>query len=276
MLLKNMEMTIAHEVDLEEERVEQWKKELLQLPEGSMYMTTSSDKTYFYHFNRGQRRGITRDRDLIHALARKKYLKILIKEHKKVLDCAARGITDRRIRGKERTVSLPLQKLLDQYMEAGLEVARITCSDMQYSWMKEPYVGNTLEPEMREYVTFSGINVRSKSEQTIGNALETRGIPYRYEQAFKFNVAWMEGVSRLEKVYYPDFTIVTANGKYILWEHLGRVDSPGYRIHNMEKIAAYRQGGLCEERQLILTFESDLKNPERLDEIIRNRVLRYI
>lgn len=276
MILGNADITITHAVTREETRVREWKKEILELPPGSLYSTSTSGRTFFYHSHQGKRRGISKEEDLIYALARKKYLKLMIKEHVKVLDIAARGIHDRRSRGKSMTVSLPLEKLLNSYVSMGLDLARITCSDRQYQWMKKPYVGNPVNPEAREYKTHSGIGVRSKSEQSIGNALEKKGIPYRYEQGFRVSVEWMEDADRIEKIYYPDFTILTTAGKYIIWEHLGRVDKLDYRIHNIEKISAYRQSGFLGEEQMILTFEKDMMDLDTIDRIIRNRIIPYL
>ena len=48
-----------------------------------------------------------------------------------------------------------------------------------------------------------------------------------------------------------------------------------YRIHNMEKIAAYRQSGHFPEHSLILTFEADLVSRAKLTRIIETRILPY-
>lgn len=130
------------------------------------------------------------------------------------------------------------------------------------------------------FETFSGIKVRSKSEQVIGNALEVKGIPYRYEPEISMDLRWMEGVDWLVqgkyKTYYPDFVIMTADGSFIFWEHLGRVDLEEYRKHNMEKIAAYRQNGVCDDDHLILSFEKDMERPETVHTIIAKRILPYM
>lgn len=119
--------------------------------------------------------------------------------------------------------------------------------------------------------------MRSKSERDIGNRLELYGIPYRYEQAFTLDVLWMDNeygeALYSPKTYYPDFTIMTIRGELIIWEHLGRVDLFRYRSHNMEKISAFRQGGVLDCRHMILTFENDLIKSEKLDEIIKHQIL---
>ena len=143
--------------------------------------------------------------------------------------------------------------------------------------MHSSYPTNEMNPEERIYETYSGIKMRSKSERDIGNQLELFGIPYRYEQAFTLDVLWMDNelgeALYSPKTYYPDFTILTVSGEYIIWEHLGRTDQFRYRAHNMEKICAFRQGAGLDSRHMILTFENDIIKLEKIDEIIKHQIL---
>lgn len=244
--------------------IDRWKKEMKNSPEGSLHCVVRSGRRFYYNRCGGRRIGITKDEELIYSLARKRYLSLLISTHERAMSSG--GEPD----------ALPLRELLDYYICKGLDPTRITCSKEQYIWMSHEYRANTLNPEERVYETYSGLGTRSKSEQSIGKALERYGVPYRYEPELRLDIGWMEGVNARYKSYYPDFVILAADGSKILWEHLGRVDRSGYRSHNMEKIAAYRQGLGIDERQLILTFESDLRQPETLDSIIERRVLPYV
>lgn len=112
----------------------------------------------------------------------------------------------------------------------------MTCSEEQYRWTQANYRQNTLHEDEKIYRTYSGIMVRSKSEQTIGNELELSGVPYRYEMVIQLDVSWMDDAEGLAmgpyKTYSPDFIILTAAGKYIVWEHLGRLDQHRYRLKN--------------------------------------------
>ena len=244
--------------------VECWRKEALNLPDGMLHCVTRNGRVFFYNRYNGRRAGITGNRELVYALARKRYLALLISAHEKATELSC------------NTNSLPLEKLLEYYTEKGLTLARITCSKEQYKWMEENYRRNPVDPEQRVYQTHSGLKMRSKSEQTIGNALERNGVPYRYEPEIRIDVGWMEDVSAPYKTYYPDFVILTADGTEIIWEHLGRVDLKAYRDHNMEKISAYREGMGIDERQLILTFENDLRDLENIDRIVERRIMPYI
>lgn len=256
--------------------------ELKSLPNGTLCLWPKKEtgKTYFSVHNRGSNHGITSNTELIYKLARKRYLSIVgskIENDLFINKKVALSILRQRKKQHRQDPDKQVRDLLEQYAAAGLDVARITMTPEQYRWMHSPYDTNEMYPEEKIYKTYSGILVRSKSEQSIGNQLELYGIPYRYEQALAFEVFWMDDKDGealySPKTYYPDFTILTLNGEYIIWEHLGRVDKYKYRSHTMEKICAYRQSGEVDYRHLILTFESDLIRPEILDEIIQNQVI---
>ena len=240
------------------------------------------EKTYYQQVVNGKRKGITRDVDLVYKLARKRYLRLRVKEQEETINNIGvlTGFSRRKKTGIQRRTFSPLEQLLDKYGRAGLEVLRITCSPQQYHWMKQQYRKNTMNPEQLKYETYSGIKVRSKSEQSIGNELEVRGVPYRYEPEVRLDLGWMEGVDWLSqgryKTFYPDFVIMTADGSFIFWEHLGRVDLEEYRKHNMEKIAAYRQNGICDDDHLILSFEKDMERTETIQRMIVKRILPFM
>ena len=254
-----------------------WEEEIKRLPKGSLFCCERSDGVFYYHCFNGRKVGITRDLDMLYALARKKYLKTITSAQKNNI---------KRICNILRTgkyINSPMsegEQLLHYYGKLGLDILRITCNKKQYQWAKGNYSKNQKYPEQLVFKTYSGIKVRSKSEKDIGNALEVNGIPYRYEQEIKLDIGWMKGVSGgtmgAYKTYYPDFTILTFTGEYIIWEHLGRVDLPDYRAHNMEKIAAYRQSGLVFDHSLILTFEHDLRSKSSMARIIETRILPYV
>ena len=273
-------------LDLEERKRAARKKELTALPEGRLKIIPWGDCQLFQRAGKDGVRGISHNQDMIYKLARKQYL-LLLEEEKKIEilwvyqaseeDKEAWGLSRRQrqrasnpggFRALAEEKMSEVEQLLDKYAKAGLDVLRITCSREQYHWMKAEYRKNTAYPEQLVYETYSGIKVRSKSEQRIGNALE---------------VGWMEGINggrftgrgKRYKEYYPDFVILTATGELLIWEHLGRVHEESYRAHNMEKIAAYRQTSFCDDEHLILTFEHDMIKTETLEEIIRRRVLPY-
>ena len=254
-----------------------WEEEVKRLHRGSLFCYSRNDGVFYYHCFDGRKVGITRDLDMLYALARKKYLKTVISDQRQNI----KRICSIMKTGKYTNGPMSkTDKLLHYYGELGLDILRITCNKKQYQWAKGSFLKNQRNPEQLVFETYSGVKVRSKSEKEIGNSLEVNGIPYRYEQGIELDVSWMKGVSGgamgLYKTYYPDFTTLTFTGEYIIWEHLGRVDLPDYRVHNMEKIAAYRQSGLFFDHSLILPYEHDLRSHSTLKRIIETRILPYV
>lgn len=259
---------------IEERHAQLLRKELEKLPGGSLHLKMVSGKTYYGYAIDGTRHSITQDLDLVYQLARKRYVQLKLQEYENTCLCSG----DRRT-VRMRPVAKQLRKLLENYRRARLDLMRITLTPKQYHWVHSHYQTNPY-PKDLEYITYSGIVMRSKSERDIGNEMELEGIPYRYEQGVRAKVQWMSGVERISsdgyKIYYPDFLILTATGEVIFWEHLGRVDLPDYRMRFAERVSAIRLGGLCSEKNLILTFEYDLKDSNFIREIIARRILPYV
>ena len=217
------------------------------------------------------------DLDLVYKLARKKYLQLKLREHEaQYSSYYGKYLVD----PKPVPASKQIRKHLDRCGKAKLDVRRITLSPEQYRWVHENYPRDEIPPGEKYYETYSGVRMRSKSERDIGNELELEGIPYRYGQKIVLDVSWMEEVRGNTydgwKAYYPDFTILTATGEFIYWEHLGRLDLAGYRMRNVEKFAAARQGGYIKEEMLIMTVERDLEDGNFIRGVIARRILPYM
>lgn len=188
---------LEKELELEQERLQRWRKEIDKLPNGTLHFTFHNGRCYFYRMVGKKRKGISLDTDLVYQLARKRYLLLLRKAHEQKLRHILRG-------GKTYGEDGHLQAFLENCVRAGLDLLRITCSEEQYRWVKDSYDKNPKEFGDRVYRTYSGVEVRSKSEQAIGNALERYGIPYRYEPGVRLDVSVIKlpGVDSF-KVYYP-------------------------------------------------------------------------
>ena len=90
--------------------------------------------------------------------------------------------------------------------------------------------------------------MRSKSEMIIANALKHAGIPYHYEMP-----VYLEGRGEAR----PDFTVLNVRGRReVIWEHLGRLDRPGYATDNAHKLAAYQLNGYRWGETFIMTCET--------------------
>lgn len=115
-------------------------------------------------------------------------------------------------------------------------------------WKTSEYEKNQNRTDALVQRTLCGIRVRSKSEAIIADQLYNRGIPFRYEALININ----------NKDYYPDFTILHPRTlKQIVWEHFGMMSNPSYRYNAFKKLAAYSDGGLKLDSDLIATFEWD-------------------
>ena len=84
------------------------------------------------------------------------------------------------------------------------------------------------------HVAPGGVLVRSKNEVIVASILEDL-VPDRwsYEQPLT-----IDGVTK-----YPDFTIETASGDEIIWEHLGMMSNPKYAADWAAKKAWYVANG---------------------------------
>lgn len=275
--LSTFQQTLLFIMQLEEKRLKLWRKELRKMPEGGFTIKFSKKYCYLYHVLDGKQSPISHDLDLVYKLARKKYLGLKLREHEAQWSSYyGKYLVD----PKPVSASKQIKKLLEKCKKAKLDVTRITLSREQYRWVHENYPRDEIPPGEKYYETYSGIRMRSKSERDIGNELEIEGIPYRYGQKVVLDVSWIEEVRGNTydgwKAYYPDFTILTATGEFIYWEHLGRLDLSGYRIRNVEKFAAARQGGYIEEEMLILTVERDLEDGNFIRGVIARRILPYM
>ncbi|GAA4785587.1 hypothetical protein GCM10023200_19400 [Actinomycetospora chlora] len=86
------------------------------------------------------------------------------------------------------------------------------------------------------HITGNGVLVRSKNEVIVAGILDDL-VPgqWRYEEPFTGS----DGRSVL-----PDFTIVLPDGRLVLWEHLGMLDSPAYEEAWQRKRAWYAEQGV--------------------------------
>ncbi|MCR5343777.1 MAG: hypothetical protein K6E70_10505 [Butyrivibrio sp.] len=119
-------------------------------------------------------------------------------------------------------------------------------------WKEVEYEPMEFRDEASIFYTEKGVKVRSKSELLIANALEKRGIPYRYEYPIK-----IKGIGNVR----PDFTCFNCRTrKEFIWEHFGMMDDMGYVNRNIPKLNSYEQSGYFPGENMITTFETS-QNP---------------
>lgn len=226
-------------------------EELRTIGVGTLNVTSKNGKQYFIEYKNGRQRGISRNLDRVYELARREYLikklaalekelKILVRNELRAEGCAGIDIEG---------------NIIKKY--SGLDFARIIYSEEELSWYRNRESEN---PYMREhliYATESGNLMRSKSERFIGDFLEGKQRVYRYEPKIS-----IEG-----RYIYPDFMVLKPDSEIVIWEHLGLMNNAEYADRMMRRLQDYRKNGFVQHRNLICTYEEDLRNKEMLEDI---------
>lgn len=241
------------------------RAELLGLPEGQLTVRREKGRIQYVRvFSNPEKRkpirkGITRDPEMIHALARKKFLQqslaqleinilaleALLKVHQAPTPNNILKQLPTSLRGLSPYLFLPEHKSRDQ-------------------WEKEDFEQDPSRQESRTHITSRGLMVRSKSEVIIADRLDFYGIPFRYEQ-----VIYIEN-----QRFSPDFTVWRSDG-LVYWEHCGLVSDPTYMKHHKWKLSIYEKAGIVPWKNLIVTYDDEYGNlnVRRIDMEIRTRLL---
>ena len=190
-------------------------------------------------------------------------------------------IAEKSIKIYENNIPL-LEKLSTQYQSADFsdilkgipprynDLKKLHELQEMEKWMQAPYKRDTRYPESLTHRTAYGDFVRSKGEAIIANGLYSFGIPFRSEQELYLPDAdWC--------TYYPDFTILLPNHKFLYWEHWGLLDKYNYRRDNVEKLLAYQQHNLILGDNLIITQDDADMNcrSDIVYNIIEKQILPY-
>lgn len=224
---------------------------------GGLHVKHKNGRLYYCEYADGMERGISKDEDKIYRLARKEYLQKAI--HRISEECVILKSMIRKM--KKHGMGEKEQYFLQKMME--LDCRKVCWSEEKYRWATTDYPKNNLYLENLKYATRSGKLMRSKSERTIGNKLEDRGIVYWYDSVQDFDGG----------ICSPDFWIRKDSGLFVIWEHLGLLGNPTYDEQNERKIEIYHGMGFREHTNLILTTEEDIENPGVLDGIIERFLL---
>lgn len=222
------------------------KQELKELPEGRLTRAARARKTYYYQHlpphgfrKTARRKGITEEEDLIHQLARKRYVEVeqdLARRNMQVLKDARQQYQPvepaaiRDLLGKS-------YDLLPPHMFTPL----ITASQL---WATDP----GYRPEGRIQTSPGGISVRSKSELVIEGRFEHFGVEAIYEQRI-----WIDKYH-----LHPDFTIRRrTDGETIYWEHAGGMSEEKYRRDHKWRMQIYEDNGIVPWKNLIVTYDDE-------------------
>lgn len=233
---------IAKILASERKKIHLFMSESRKIKGGSIKKRMKGNKYYYTEYFKGKEKGITKNEDRIQLLYRKKYLKSYIRKSKILIKHL-----------ESLMMELDRVQLDEECLYLGVY------SREAYQWMREEYETNPMYRENLIYKTLLGTMVRSKSELTIANTLERLGIPYRYEQGMYVN----------GMMYYPDFVILLPDGNILIWEHNGLMDDEEYKSRSYIKIRNYETAGFRQHKNLIITYEDDIRTPEQIEEILQ-------
>lgn len=193
------------------------------------------------------------DQELIHALAKKKYLTAKLEDLQREHEALqAYFIKRQRKKGKLSHLLSPsssYQHLLTTSLD--------DFEAKQKDWLSASYDTNPNYKEQLIHKSISGNILRSKSESLIDMLLYSNHIPYRYECKLMLD----------NTAFYPDFTIMQpGTGNILYWEHFGMMDSPSYVENTYSKLKYYGRHHIVPNINLITTFETK-NHPLTLNEI---------
>lgn len=246
--MKSMKTKLVNEL----ESVDQ---ELKQMPKGHL----AKRRAFYCHVAGEKAIGITKNKDLIRRLCRKKYLLTRKKQLENNLSIVSQVVERFDVATPKETI----ESFSKSYQ--GLTESYFFHSSIN-EWLEEPYKKNPYPVEGGgNFFSNNGTALRSKSEVLIANQLEKYNIPYRYDSAFTLG----------GQTKYPDFVIKKPyTGETIIWEHFGALHQPGYEQKMNEKMELYMKHGYIPFENLIYTLEFDVKKPQRLQYLIEKNVLQ--
>ena len=258
-------------------RIKELNDEKKRIKGGYITITHVGDH-YYYNEKIGKKtNGITRDTKRRDELIRAKYLDLKIKELKACRDALRKAIKKARKRGVT-----PEKAIQARFKDPAVDVERLFWTAKQLECIGKQSE-NPYRREDLKILTSKGIWVRSLSEQLIANLYEELCIPYQYEKATLIDITDIgdrayaeERGGRLYKTFYPDFTIILADGSTIIHEHFGLLSDEEYRAAAGKKVIELL---LCEDTglgRIIVTGENDAKNLSRLRNILKESVLPYV
>lgn len=225
--------------------------ELKTIGKGTLNLNCKHGKHYYIEYSDGKQKGISKNKERVYQLARKEYLNKKINIISKELEVLNRCDYDIR-HNSDCDIS---DETIKKY--SMLDLTRIMYSDRERRWYNNRQSQNPYRAENLIYSTLGGVLMRSKSERFIGDFLESKLRSYMYEPKFTVN----------DKTIYPDFMVLRPDGEVVIWEHMGLMENPEYVNRMVSKILDYRKMGFVQHRNLICTYEEDLRNKEVLEEI---------
>lgn len=222
-----------------------YQKALARLPKGRLCFKLIEGKPRYFKWDEKQKKQIyirKQDEDLVYEL-----------KYRRILEEAIQTI--------EQNLKVQ-EKLIQKYQAYDPQSCQARLGkvyqDLPEKFYRMPRQATLVEghqkiyrPEDLKQVSSFGMKFRTKSEALIAELLHTAGIPFAYEAKLVLEDEFGE------KYYYkPDFTFTLPDGRTIYWEHMGRMDLPGYRTKNFKKLSVYHFNDIYPPKNLIITMES--------------------
>ncbi len=249
-------------VDLQE-ALEKKRKGLKELPEGHLRIAQTSNKPQYYHYIEPKDfKGVfiprTND-EFARKLAQKDYdlkvVKLLENEINAISRCLRQLYRGGRLPTANSSTATKLGDLYAKMCPARQRlITPVTFTAEQYAkqWLSVTWPRRSFSPDTAIHTTASGIQVRSKSEVLIAEALTRHNIPFRYEYPLKLRRPSGDIVT-----FHPDFLCLNVvNRTEFYWEHFGLMDNPDYSNNAAGKLRLYTENGIITGHNLIITMET--------------------
>lgn len=253
--------------------------ELDRAPEGNLIFQKNHGNDQFLHLYKHQgvskRRSITKNPDMLRALAKKEFARRsleIIEHNLKKISEAAKALIPFDPDEILQSMRPAYKKLPEEYffdrdeLVISHHLSDETSAKLRRheAWGKQPYKQTDYYAEYRKVRTSRGLYVRSKSEALIAETLYRYGIPFHYDEEIMLG----------ESQFAPDFTFEDADGQLFFWEHMGMMERENYATRNFRKLANYRANGILPGGRLLLSFDGDgTINMGTVDAIIKNEII---
>ena len=267
--------TLRRMLDADQRELEQCRRELSEPEQYCLYIKKTRGKLYYYQAADGgdTMQSISDDPDRINKLARRKYLEKKVLELEVNLSRLKAAIDSY----EHRQSAAKTRRVLEYLRDAGIDLTRIIFTEEQNRWIDAAYSPNPFHTENLTKRTNGGIWMRSRAEVLIGNELERRGIPYRYDDIVEVSGPDRENPNALyRKSYFADFKIPNLRRGISVNEHLGATHLQGYGDNAIVRINDYDWYHAFDRSEVFWTLDSDVLDPERMDRAIRTMLLPNI
>ena len=203
-----------------------------------------------------QRHGISHEPETLRILCRKAYLKEVLLEIRKNIQC----LRTARLQYHSLDFRKIIQKLPPIYQTVpqdcffpkfskdilkNLSEEDAAITQRIQEWIASPYEMSNYKPELRTHITSRGEKMRSKGEVAIAEVMYKHNVPFRYEPVIhigKYTLAF-------------DFTPLRKRDfKLFYWEHCGMPHNEEYMKRHKWKLELYESQGIVSWDNLIITY----------------------